>query len=92
MAGAVRGIYGIGGGAILAPLLVGGRRSPREVAPATLASTFVTSVVGVATFAVLSAARGDSVAPDWSVGVSLWVGGSWAATSAHSSNHNYPTG
>lgn len=40
----VRGIYGIGGGSIIAPILIGSDRSPREVAPATLAATFVTSV------------------------------------------------
>lgn len=44
--GVVGGIYGIGGGSILAPLLVGSGRSPSEVAPATLASTFVTSIAG----------------------------------------------
>jgi uncharacterized protein len=74
--GIVGGIYGIGGGAILAPLLVGSGRSPREVAPATLTSTFVTSVAGVATFAVLSVSHDSSVAPDWGVGVALGVGGS----------------
>jgi uncharacterized membrane protein YfcA len=37
--GCVGGIYGIGGGSILAPVLVGSGRSPTEVAPATLAST-----------------------------------------------------
>ena len=45
--GCVGGIYGIGGGAILAPGLIGSGRSPSEVAPAALASTFVTSAGGV---------------------------------------------
>ena len=45
--GCVGGIYGIGGGSILAPVLIGSGRSPKEVAPAALASTFVTSVAGV---------------------------------------------
>jgi uncharacterized membrane protein YfcA len=37
--GCVGGIYGIGGGSILAPILTGTGRPPREVAPASLAST-----------------------------------------------------
>ena len=73
--GVVGGIYGIGGGSILAPLLVAAGRSPRHVAPATLASTFVTSVVGVATFVVLSTHHHGSIAPAWGVGVALGVGG-----------------
>jgi uncharacterized membrane protein YfcA len=73
--GAVGGIYGIGGGSILAPILIGAGWSPKEVAPATLASTFVTSVVGVATFLVLAGVHGGSVAPDWGIGIALGVGG-----------------
>ena len=42
--GCVGGIYGIGGGSILAPILIGSGRRAAEVAPAALASTFVTSV------------------------------------------------
>src|SRR5512142_1903742 len=45
--GCVGGIYGIGGGALLAPILIGTGRKPSEVAPAALASTFVTSAGGV---------------------------------------------
>jgi uncharacterized membrane protein YfcA len=73
--GCVGGIYGIGGGSILAPILVGSGRSPSEVAPATLASTFVTSIAGVITFMVLSLERSAPVSPDWGVGLALGVGG-----------------
>ena len=73
--GVVGGIYGIGGGSIIAPLLIGAGRSPRQVAPATLAATLVTSVVGVATFMVLSASHHGSIAPDWGVGAALGLGG-----------------
>jgi uncharacterized membrane protein YfcA len=45
------------------------------VAPATLASTFVTSVAGVVTFALLAAQHHGSVAPDWPTGIALGVGG-----------------
>src|SRR5262249_20413414 len=55
--GCVGGIYGIGGGALLAPILIGLGRRPSEVAPAALAATFVTSVVGVLSFTILSAHR-----------------------------------
>jgi uncharacterized protein len=52
--GCVGGIYGIGAGSILAPVLIGTRRRASDVAPAALASTLVTSVAGVITFTVLS--------------------------------------
>jgi uncharacterized membrane protein YfcA len=73
--GCVGGIYGIGGGSILAPILIGSGRSAAEVAPAALASTFVTSVGGVITFTLLSVSQHGSVAPDWPTGIALGVGG-----------------
>jgi len=73
--GCVGGIYGIGGGVILAPILIGSGRPPAEVAPAALASTFVTSVAGVLTFTILSAHELGSVAPDWPTGIALGIGG-----------------
>jgi uncharacterized membrane protein YfcA len=73
--GCVGGIYGIGGGSILAPILVGSGRSPTEVAPATLASTFVTSIAGVVTFVILSVESQGSVSPDWGIGLALGIGG-----------------
>jgi Sulfite exporter TauE/SafE len=73
--GCVGGIYGIGGGSILAPILIGAGRPPSEVAPAALASTFVTSVAGVVTFTILSAHQHGSVAPDWPTGIALGIGG-----------------
>src|SRR5947208_1271964 len=73
--GGIGGIYGIGGGSILAPILVGDGRSPAEVAPATLASTFVTSIAGVITFVILSMEHAGEVSPDWGVGLALGVGG-----------------
>jgi uncharacterized membrane protein YfcA len=45
------------------------------VAPAALASTFVTSVAGVVTFTILSLRGPGSVAPDWPTGTALGVGG-----------------
>ena len=73
--GCVGGIYGIGGGAILAPVLVGSGQRASVVAPAALASTFVTSVAGVTTFTLLSLHHPGAVGPDWSVGIALGAGG-----------------
>jgi uncharacterized protein len=73
--GCVGGIYGIGGGSVLAPILIGTGRPPREVAPAALASTFVTSVAGVVTFMILSIHHHGPVSPDWPTGVALGIGG-----------------
>ena len=52
--GIAGGIYGIGGGSIVGPILVGTGMAVATVAPAALLSTWVTSVVGVATYAVIS--------------------------------------
>jgi hypothetical protein len=73
--GCVGGIYGIGGGSILAPILIGAGRRASEVAPAALASTFVTSVAGVITFTILSVHQHGPVAPSWPTGITLGVGG-----------------
>jgi hypothetical protein len=73
--GCVGGIYGIGGGSILAPILIGSGRKPADVAPAALASTFATSVAGVITFTILSVHHHGSVAPDWPTGIALGAGG-----------------
>jgi hypothetical protein len=73
--GCVGGIYGIGGGSILAPVLIGTGRPAAEVAPAALASTFVTSVAGVVTFTVLALQQHTAAAPDWPTGIALGAGG-----------------
>ncbi len=75
LVGTVGGIYGIGGGSILAPVLVASGRSTTDVAPATLASTFLTSLAGVATFVGLSQHHHGSIAPAWAVGIALGAGG-----------------
>jgi uncharacterized protein len=74
LTGCAGGIYGIGGGAILSPLLIGTGRPAAEVAPAALTSTFVTSLGGVLTFTLLSISHGP-VAPDWPTGIALGIGG-----------------
>lgn len=68
--GVAGGIYGIGGSAIISPILVGilGLAASRVVG-AALVGTFVTSIIGVATFYVLS------TEPDWALGLLFGIGG-----------------
>lgn len=73
--GVVGGIYGIGGGSLLGPILVGLGFSVLEVAPAALATTFITSIAGVLAFALLSLGGDGDVAPDWSLGIGMGLGG-----------------
>jgi uncharacterized membrane protein YfcA len=74
-AGIVGGVYGIGGGSILGPILVGRGLPVSTVAPAALASTFITSLAGAATYAVLASTTSGSIAPDWSLGIAAGLGG-----------------
>lgn len=69
------GIYGIGGGSLLGPILVGRGMPVAAVAPAALASTFVTSAVGAGTYALLSLAADGTIAPNWTVGLLCGLGG-----------------
>jgi uncharacterized protein len=73
--GTVGGIYGIGGGSILAPILLACGYSAYEVAPATLTATFLTSLIGVGTYQVLQLTHGGPIAPDWILGLWLGAGG-----------------
>jgi uncharacterized membrane protein YfcA len=73
--GTVGGIYGIGGGSLLAPILLAIGYSAYEVAPATLAATFLTSIGGISTYQILQAIRGGAIAPDWALGAFLGAGG-----------------
>jgi uncharacterized membrane protein YfcA len=73
--GVVGGVYGIGGGSILGPILVGSGLSVAVVAPAALASTFVTSIVGAVAYAALALNAKGSIAPEWSVGLACGLGG-----------------
>jgi uncharacterized protein len=90
LVGCVGGIYGIGGGSILAPILIGTGHPPREVAPASLASTFVTSVAGVITFLILSVHHHGPIAPDWPTGIALGIGGLAGAYTGARIQHRLP--
>jgi uncharacterized membrane protein YfcA len=77
--GVVGGIYGVGGGAIIAPFLVAFLGLPvYTVAGAALLGTLVTSVAGVAFFQIMSTSgfiEQSMIAPDWSLGILLGIGG-----------------
>lgn len=73
--GVIGGIYGIGGGSILGPLLVGLGFSVAQVSAAALTATFLTSVAGVASYGVLSLTAEGSIAPNWALGLCLGLGG-----------------
>lgn len=75
--GVVGGTYGIGGGAIMAPLYVAFFGSPvYAVAGATLMGTLITSVAGVAFYHALAPFHpGLPVSPDWPLGLLFGLGG-----------------
>ncbi len=75
--GIIGGIYGIGGGSIIAPFLAAFFRLPIYViAGASLMGTFVTSIAGVIIYQVLAPSYSNmSVAPDWFLGSLFGVGG-----------------
>ncbi len=75
--GIVGGIYGIGGGAIIAPFFVTFFNLPVYiVAGATLMGTFVTSIAAVAFYQAIAPYYPEfSVAPDWILGLLFGIGG-----------------
>jgi uncharacterized membrane protein YfcA len=75
--GIVGGIYGIGGGAIIAPFLVAFFYLPvYAVAGAALMGTFITSFAGVIIYMIMASNYpGMSVAPDWYLGILFGIGG-----------------
>jgi uncharacterized membrane protein YfcA len=77
--GIVGGIYGVGGGAIIAPFLVAFFHLPiYTVAGATLFGTFVTSIAGALFYALIAplySSTGLMVAPDWLLGALFGAGG-----------------
>lgn len=75
--GVVGGVYGIGGGSIVAPFFVSICGLPvYTVAGAALMGTLVTSVAGVAFYQFLAVFHaGQSIAPDWKLGILFGLGG-----------------
>ena len=77
--GLIGGVYGIGGGAIIAPFIVSFFGLPiHTIAGATLMGTCVTSVGGVIFYEFFGpyvALPGQSVRPDWLLGFLFGIGG-----------------
>lgn len=75
--GIIGGIYGIGGGAIIAPFFVTFFGLPiYTVAGAALMGTFVTSVAGVVFYQAIAPFYPNmSIAPDWLLGILFGLGG-----------------
>lgn len=74
-AGTVGGIYGIGGGSLLGPVLAGRGTPMTRIAPAALAATFVTSVAGALTYGLLALTTNGDIAPQWTLGLVCGAGG-----------------
>ncbi|ULR53993.1 TSUP family transporter [Streptomyces deccanensis] len=73
--GVIGGMYGIGGGSLLGPVLAARGLPVARVAPAALAATFATSLVGAAAYALLSLASSGDIAPNWWLGLACGIGG-----------------
>ena len=73
--GIIGGVYGIGGGSIIAPFLITFFKLPvYAIAGAVLLGTFVSSLAGV-TFYSLIPINGAVAAPDWLLGILFGAGG-----------------
>jgi uncharacterized membrane protein YfcA len=73
--GVIGGNYGIGGGSILAPILLAHGLRVFDVAGAALAATFLTSVAGVITYQILQTQHGGTISPDWTLGLAMGAAG-----------------
>lgn len=78
--GLIGGVYGIGGGAFIAPFCVAFLGLPiYTVAGAALAGTFITSIAGVIFYTFLNTSNtmgtAANVSPDWLLGALFGIGG-----------------
>jgi uncharacterized membrane protein YfcA len=76
LVGIIGGIYGIGGGAIIAPFCVAFLNIPvHTVAGAAMFGTFATSIVGVAVYSTIPFYNSQPAPPDWFLGILFGLGG-----------------
>ena len=77
--GVVGGVYGIGGGAIMAPVFIAIYSFPvHAIAGAVLMGTFITSIVGVLFYELIAPLYETSllaVSPNWALGALFGLGG-----------------
>ena len=73
--GIIGGVYGIGGGSIIAPFLITLFKLPvYTIAGAVLLGTFASSAAGVAFYSLIPV-NGAVAAPDWMLGILFGIGG-----------------
>jgi uncharacterized membrane protein YfcA len=73
--GIVGGVYGIGGGSIIAPFLITFFKLPvYAIAGAVLLGTFASSVAGIAFYSLIPL-NGEVAPPDWMLGILFGAGG-----------------
>lgn len=73
--GIIGGIYGIGGGSIIAPFCIAFFNLPvHTIAGAVLLGTFTSSAAGVIFYSLVSI-TGSTAAPDWILGILFGIGG-----------------
>ena len=73
--GIIGGVYGIGGGSIIAPFLITLFKLPvYTIAGAVLLGTFTSSAAGVAFYSLIPV-NGVVAAPDWILGFLFGIGG-----------------
>ena len=73
--GIIGGIYGIGGGSIIAPFCIAFFYLPvHTIAGAVLLGTFTSSAAGVIFYSLISI-NGSTAAPDWTLGILFGIGG-----------------
>jgi len=73
--GIIGGIYGIGGGSIIAPFCIAFFNLPvHTIAGAVLLGTFTSSAAGVIFYSLISI-NGSTAAPDWTLGILFGIGG-----------------
>ena len=74
--GVIGGAYGIGGGSIMAPVLIALFRLPvHRIAGAALLGTFATSIVGVALYQFIPGPPNVETRPDFALGILFGLGG-----------------
>jgi uncharacterized protein len=73
--GVVGGVYGIGGGSLIGPILVVWGMSVTVVAPAAIMVTFVTSTLGLVAYLMLGLSTATAVEPAWTIGICAGLGG-----------------
>lgn len=74
--GVIGGTYGIGGGALIAPICVAVFHLPvYTIAGASLMGTFITSIAGVFFYSAIPVGTGLPTRPDWLLGLLFGLGG-----------------